>query len=78
MGIEVRTVGTLSLEPGAGLLQALAQAGGPSDFADREAIYVLRRQPEFKRIRFTYAALIQNTDGAATFPLKTGDVIVVE
>lgn len=75
---EVVHVGSLTLEPSAGLLQALAQAGGPTDYADRSGIFVLRRVPEFHRIRFTYDALVQNRDGAATFPLRTGDVIVVE
>jgi polysaccharide export outer membrane protein len=75
---EVGKVGSLTLEPSAGVLQALAQAGGPTDYADKSGIYVLRRAPEFRRIRFTYDALVQNQDGAATFPLRTGDVVVVE
>ncbi len=75
---EVSKVGALTLPPSSGLLEALAQAGGPTDYADKSAIYVLRRTPEFRRIRFTYDALVQNEDGAATFPLQTGDVIVVE
>lgn len=75
---EVGNKGTLTLEPPAGLLQALAQAGGPSDFADKSRIFVLRRFPQFRRIRFTYDALVQNEGGAATFSLRTGDVIVVE
>lgn len=75
---EVAHQGPVTLEPGTGLLQALAQGGGLSDFADKSRIFVLRRAPRFQRIRFTYDALLQNRDGAATFPLQTGDVIVVE
>jgi polysaccharide export outer membrane protein len=75
---EVGHVGALTLEPSSGLLQALAQAGGPNDYADKSSIFVLRRSPEFRRIRFTYEALVQNQGGAATFPLHSGDVIVVE
>jgi polysaccharide export outer membrane protein len=75
---EVRTSGGQSLEPHSGVLQALAQAGGLSDFADESSIFVLRRVPAFRRIRFTYEALVNNDYGAATFPLRTGDVIVVE
>jgi polysaccharide export outer membrane protein len=75
---EVAHVGSLTLQPSSGLLEALAQAGGPSEYADKSSIFVLRRSPEFRRIRFTYDALVQNDDGAATFPLLTGDVIVVE
>src|SRR5262249_4475378 len=70
---EVGRQGALTLDPGAGVLQALANAGGPSDFADKDRIFVLRRVPEFHRIRFTYEALVQNRDGSATFPLQTGD-----
>jgi protein involved in polysaccharide export with SLBB domain len=77
---EVAHVGALTLDPatGSGLLQALSQAGGPSEYADKSEIFVLRRTPEFRRIRFTYDALVENRSGAATFPLRTGDVIVVE
>jgi polysaccharide export outer membrane protein len=75
---EAAHIGVLTLESPGGLLQALAQAGGFSDFADKSKIFVLRRTPEFRRIRFTYDALIQNSGGAATFVLRTGDVIVVE
>lgn len=75
---EVGKTGSLTIEPNAGLLQALAQAGGPNDYADKSSIYVLRRSPDFRRIRFTYDALLQNENGAATFALRTGDVIVVE
>jgi polysaccharide export outer membrane protein len=75
---EVGHVGLLTLEPNAGLLQALAQAGGPTDYADKSSIYVLRRSPDFRRIRFTYDSLLQNREGAATFSLRTGDVLVVE
>jgi polysaccharide export outer membrane protein len=75
---EVAKTGSLTVEPNAGLLQALALAGGPNDYADKSSIYVLRRSPDFRRIRFTYDALLQNENGAATFALRTGDVIVVE
>ncbi|HVU03813.1 MAG TPA: polysaccharide biosynthesis/export family protein [Polyangiaceae bacterium] len=75
---EVAHQGVVTLEPSTGVLQALAQAGGTSDFADKGRIFVLRKHPEFRRIRFTYDALVQNLDGAANFTLQNGDVIVVE
>jgi polysaccharide export outer membrane protein len=75
---EVSHVGTLSLEAGTGLLQALAQAGGPGPYASKSHIYVLRQFPQFRRIRFTYSALIRNEANAATFPLRNADVVVVE
>jgi polysaccharide export outer membrane protein len=75
---EVATRGTLTLEPPARLVQALSQAGGLAEYADHDKIFVLRQFPRFQRIRFTYEAILNNTAGAATFPLRTGDVIVVE
>jgi polysaccharide export outer membrane protein len=75
---EVVHVGTLVLEPPARLIEALAQAGGPSDYADKSRIFVLRQFPAFQRIRFTYDAILHNEGGSATFPLRTGDVVVVE
>jgi polysaccharide export outer membrane protein len=75
---EVAHVGTLTLEPPARLIQALAQSGGPTEFADDTRIFVLREFPKFQRIRFTYDAVLANENGAAAFPMRTGDVIVVE
>jgi polysaccharide export outer membrane protein len=60
------------------LIEALAQAGGPNDFADKSRIFVLREFPKFQRLRFTYDAILHNEGGAAGFPLRTGDVIVIE
>jgi len=75
---EVGKQGPVTLEPSAGLLQALAQAGGPSDYADKSAIFVLRWVPKFHRIRFTDDDLTKNQYGAAAFPLQNGDVVLVE
>lgn len=75
---ELRSVGSLTLDPPAGLVQAISQAGGPTEFADKSRIFVMRQFPTFQRIRFTYDAIIHNESGAATFPLRTGDVIVVD
>jgi polysaccharide export outer membrane protein len=75
---EIKNIGALTLEPPARLIEAIAQAGGPSDFADKSRIFVLRRFPAFQRIRFTYDAIVHNEAGAANFPLRTGDVLVIE
>jgi len=75
---EIGHIGTITLEPPAQLIQALAQGGGPSDFADKSRIFVLRQFPTFRRIRFTYDAIMHNDGGAATFPMQTGDVISIE
>lgn len=76
---EVGSRGSLTLAPPATMIQAIAQAGGPTEFADKDKIFVLRKTANSAlRIRFTYEALVKNDGGAATFPLRTGDVIVVE
>jgi polysaccharide export outer membrane protein len=78
---EVRTPGKKLLESGSGLLQALSEASGFTDYARDDAIYVLRKEPGYAqplRIRFTYEALTRSEGTASAFRLKTGDVVVVE
>lgn len=75
---EVARIGTVTLEPPARLVEALAQSGGPSDYADKSRIFVLRQFPSYRRIRFTWDAILRNENGAAAFALRTGDVVVIE
>lgn len=78
---EVRNPGKKLLESGSGPLQALSEAGGFTDYARDDALYVLRKEPGYPtpvRIRFTYEALTRNEGAAPAFRLKTGDVLVVE
>ena len=74
---EVARPGTYTLEPGLGVLQALANAGGLNEFANRDRVFVLR-QGMAERIRFTYEALARGEGKGGTFLLQPGDVIVVE
>ncbi len=75
---EVGSVGTLTIDPPARIVDALAKSGGLNEYADNSRIFVLRQFPEFKRIRFKWEELVRNEGGSATFPLRTGDVIVVD
>lgn len=75
---EIGHIGTMTLEPPGNMIQAVAQAGGLTEYANESRIFVLRQFPNFQRIRFTYEAIVNNENGAATFPLRTGDVIVVD
>jgi len=77
---EVAKVGSYPLEQGSGLLEALAVAGGPTQYAATDRIIVIRREPSGNRVRvrFDYDALTQLRGAAATFRLQNGDVIVVE
>ena len=77
---EVRRPGTIVLDAGeTGLLPALANAGGLTEFASESRIFVLRSEPSgIFRIRFLYEDIIRGVGRAATFRLHSGDQIVVE
>jgi polysaccharide biosynthesis/export protein len=77
---EVKGVGVVELESPATVLQALAKAGGMTEFADTDSIFVLRPigGGKTRRIRFTYKQLIDAEPAAIGFYLKSGDVVVVE
>ena len=75
---EVARPGQYNLEKGAGVLDALAAAGGFTDFAHRDRIFVLRRQPALVRIRFTFEELSRGQGRAIAFRLQPGDAVVVE
>jgi polysaccharide export outer membrane protein len=75
---NVARPGQYSIETGAGVLHALAAAGGMTDFAHRDRIFVLRSHPEAVRIRFTYRGLVRGESRAGAFRLRGGDVLVVE
>jgi polysaccharide export outer membrane protein len=75
---EVSRPGTQPYERNSGVAQALAAAGGLSNFAKKDRIYVVRSTPTPTRIRFTYDALTKTVGAASQFRLKPGDVIIVE
>ena len=75
---EVKNSGGYPLQGAVGILQAIAAAGGFTEFADRGAIYVIRKDPEVKRIRFAYKRLVQADGRGVLFQLRDGDIIVVE
>jgi polysaccharide export outer membrane protein len=77
LGTVVRP-GMYNMESGAGVAEALASAGGLTEFARRDHIFVVRRVPEPQRIRFTFDDIAQARGRAPTFRLQTGDVVVVE
>lgn len=74
---EVAHPGTISLERNAGVLQALASAGGLTENASKDEIFVLREAPVARRIRFTWDSLTRGVPNG-TFRLRPGDVVVVE
>jgi polysaccharide export outer membrane protein len=74
---EVAHPGVFPIEASASVLRALALAGGLTDYASRDNIYVLRSSPP-PRIRFTFRSLLDNQGRAAMFRLRAGDTVVVE
>jgi polysaccharide export outer membrane protein len=75
---RVTRPGAYTLQLGSGVAEALASAGGLTEFAHRDRIFVLRREPEPVRIRFTFGDLTGRSTRAATFRLRAGDVVVAE
>lgn len=69
--------GIYTVDPSAGVMQALAVAGGFNDYAGRSSIYLVRHSPP-QRIRFTFDDLDRAEGAAAAFRVHTGDVVVVE
>jgi polysaccharide export outer membrane protein len=75
---EVAKPGSFAVGNGAGVLQALAAAGGLTEFANRDGIFVIRQGNPPNRIRFTLSQLTQATGRAGAFRLKHDDVVYVE
>jgi len=75
---EVAKPGAYSLEHDLRLAHALALAGGLTDFASHDGIFVVRDDPAPVRIRFTYEAVRRNVGRAGEFLLRPGDIVEVE
>jgi polysaccharide export outer membrane protein len=75
---EVGHPGAVSLERDPRLSHAIALAGGLTEFASRDSIFVVREQPAPMRIRFRYDAITRNVGQAGDFQLHSGDVVEVE
>lgn len=75
---EVKTSGVYPLAGSMTLLQALAAAGGLNEFADRDKIFVIRKDPDLKRIRFSYDKLQHAAGRGVLFQLRDGDIVVIE
>ena len=73
----VMHAGIYVLDAGSGVATALASAGGLTEFAHRDRIFVLRGGQSPLRIRFTFEGLTE-VGRAASFRLLPGDVVVAE
>jgi polysaccharide export outer membrane protein len=74
---EVAKQGTILLPYGTGVLEALTGAGGLTDFAHKDRIFVVRPDQAGVRIRFSLAPLLRGGQGSS-FRLRPGDHVVVE
>src|SRR5436305_10749015 len=75
---EVARQGGYQVETGTGVLQLLASAGGLTELAHKDRIFVLRRDPDPVRIRFSFESLSRLDNRASSFRVQSGDVVVVE
>lgn len=76
---EVAHPGVYVLGDDAHLLAALALAGGPTDFASSDKIFVLRATATAPlRVRFTWRRLTHGDLPDSQFTLRGGDTVVVE
>jgi polysaccharide biosynthesis/export protein len=75
---EVTHPGTFPIDGSTGVLQALALAGGLTDYAKKDRIFVVRSTPSPLRIRFTFQKLAQVEGRALRFRLQPGDIVLVE
>jgi len=74
---EVARPGVYPLERGQGVLRALAAAGGLTEFAHKDRIFLVRAGNP-GRIRFTLEALSTPGSRSARFRLQTDDVVIVQ
>lgn len=74
---EVRQGGSFPLRAGEGVLELVARAGGLSEFAAKDRIFVVRKTDGL-RVRFSYDRLERPDGPGAQFQLRDGDTIVVE
>jgi len=74
---EVKNSGVFQMDHGANVLHALAAAGGLSEYADSDKVFVVRKSLP-QRVRFRYQDLRSADPKSIGFQLQAGDVIVVE
>jgi polysaccharide export outer membrane protein len=75
---EVARTGKHPYEADMGLLEAVALAGGLSEYAHKDRLFVLRGQPTPTRIRFDFRQLLRGEGSGPAFVLQPGDIIVAE
>jgi polysaccharide biosynthesis/export protein len=74
----VRTVGSMNMTSTLTVLQAIAQAGGLTDFAKKKNIYILRQEGGKQvRLAFNYEAVVKGERMEQNITLQPDDTIIV-
>jgi polysaccharide export outer membrane protein len=74
----IRNVGPIAMNASLTVLQALAEAGGLTDFAKKKQIYILRHENGKQvRLLFNYEAVIRGEQMDQNILLQPDDTIVV-
>lgn len=76
---QVQASGVFDMQSSLTILQAIAMAGGVTEFADRDGVTVLRHLPDGveQRISFDYKKAVSNKVAGLDFFLQPGDIVVV-
>ena len=74
---EVARPGVYPIERGQGVMRALASAGGLTEFAHKDRIFIVRANPGGK-IRFTFDLLANPTSASSKFAVQNNDIVVVQ
>jgi len=76
---QVRSPGVFDRRSSLSMLQALALAGGLTEFADRNGIKVIRHRPDGteERLRFDYKKAVSDKGAGEDIFLQPGDIVVV-
>ena len=75
---NVRTQGPQDAGTPMTVLQAIAAAGGLTDYAKRSKIYILRKEDgREQRLSFDYSAVIRGAHSEQNIMLRPGDTVVV-
>ncbi|HEX8790767.1 MAG TPA: polysaccharide biosynthesis/export family protein [Polyangiaceae bacterium] len=75
---EVAHPGTFNVDSRATIAQVLASAGGLTDYASRDRIFIVRAGPPPVRVRFTYEEITRGAAPSEGFVLADGDLLEVE
>jgi polysaccharide export outer membrane protein len=75
---EVRAPGSIELRDGGRVIDAVAIAGGLTEYANRRRLFVVRYGERPIRIRFRYPELAAGELASSRFVLLDGDVVVAE